>query len=262
MKGLEHDMGKPVKGKGKKKVAAADDEDNDSLHPTKATFHSIYEGLPEQEKVISKSLYEIVKIRRGNGDRDMVKDSSTLSGAMALHVTSWDWTDKKARIKNQNRDVLPLVQAISVEQHIVAKYRPQLLRDPLIGALHLSLQNMLERCVKKRQTLARGGGYKVVQVWKWWDGVSIPADITDAETMTGKLNDAAVRRQQQSVERHAMEDKDRHSIMQIVNHVSRLACAKASRASHSALAMDIIQALQDLVYVSSLFFIHFPHIKR
>jgi len=49
--------------------------------------------------------------------------------------------------------------------------------------------------MKKQQTIACGGGYQVMQVWKWWDSISLGADIEDVDTIAGRLNNAAVKRQ-------------------------------------------------------------------
>jgi len=223
----------------KKQQSVTDASEEESFRANKKTFEKRFENLPEQEKILTRSLFELLNMKRLKKNRDMRCNPSTIPGVMALHVTAWDWLFLNVKMKNTSRDIMPLVRAITLERSIVKKYRPSLLKEPSIGALRRSLEDTLRACTKERPTIDASGRLVYTQQWTWWDGIELSGDVLTAE-------------QQQQDERLALEDMDRLAITRIVNFISGLSCAKATTEGDSVLSMDVVTPLKRLVYVSVL----------
>ena len=236
----------------KKQQSVTDASEEVSFRANKKTFEKRFENLPEQEKILTRSLFELLNMRRLKKNRDMRCNPSTIPGVMALHVTAWDWLFLNVKMKNTSRDIMPLVRAITLERSIVKKYRPSLLKEPSIGALRRSLEDTLRACTKERQTIGASGRLVYIQEWTWWDGVELSGDVLTAKGILEKLNADDVRKQQQQGERLALEDMDRLAITRVVNLVSGLSCAKATTEGDNVLSMDVVTPLKRLVYVSVL----------
>jgi len=178
----------------------------------------------------------------------MSKESLSVSGTMALHVTSWEWLS--SQVKNASRDIEPCVRAITLERVIMKKYRGTALEDTWVGSLRRTLEIALAECVKSVMTMNADGTLRKTREWVWWDGMSAPESLKDPSAVVKSIEEANIQKQQEIAQRLALEKADREAITKVVQHVGNLACAKASSGSHAAMSSDVHDALSNLVYVS------------
>ena len=218
----------------------------------KKTFEEEFRKLSDGEHVACKALVDMVTTRRSKSGHertvDMSKESLSVSGTMALHVTSWEWLS--SQVKNASRDIEPCVRAITLERVIVKKYRDAALEDPWVGSLRRTLEIALAECVKSVMIMNADGTLRKTREWVWWDGMSVPESLKDPSAVVKSIEEANIQKQQEIAQRLALEKADREAITKVVQHVGNLACAKASSGSHAAMSSDVHDALSNLVYVS------------
>lgn len=94
--------------------------------------------MTEDTKRQAKLLYDQHKKFLGIGEINMPISSMGTPCMHGLLVTGWDWQCLMLK-KNLGHKVELLFQAMFLELHTAEKYRPTLLRDPIIYRLQDSL---------------------------------------------------------------------------------------------------------------------------
>ncbi|KAG1726753.1 hypothetical protein EDB19DRAFT_1833324 [Suillus lakei] len=201
-------------------------------------FDIMAAALPDSQKISSNALEQLVGSRRRATTphaktRSMMGETLKVTGMMALHVTSWDWLHSS--LKNGNRDILPCINAITMENMYMQKYRPELLRDGPIGAL----RRLLEVYVNGKLVTGK--------VWKWWDDILLDASQHDTTKVMQSIKNKFTVNQHQTQEKLALETVDRDIITKTVNSITNLALLKVTGSSHSDLSTDITRPLALLV---------------
>ncbi|KAG2353803.1 hypothetical protein BDR07DRAFT_1382821 [Suillus spraguei] len=214
----------------------------------KKSFEAAVGHMHSTETVLCNQLIGLVQARRQKGvvePKDLSGESMAIVGTLALHVTSWDWTSSK--MKNYVRDSTPCVQAIIMERVYAEQYRPQLLADPTIGALRRVFELELTEAVRPKQTLTSNRKLVTVKEWKWHDGLTLDKALDDPTDVICDMHDEFIQAQRRSEERLASETADLAALQKLVNMISNMPGAKASRVPNSDMSADLARPLTDLM---------------
>ncbi|KAG1760403.1 hypothetical protein EDD22DRAFT_848527 [Suillus occidentalis] len=216
----------------------------------KKVLISAFDALLEEEIIASETLTKLLQNRRmkANKSQDFSSKPVSVAGVLSLHTTAWDWLSPT--LENAARDIDPCMRAIIVKHSYVHTYRPHMLEDKYIGALHRLLKEMLTSGVKEVTTIDLQGLLSNKQAWLWWDGLVLsPAQDAPAVLLEG-IKDDIITEQHQQQESLVMETADREAIQKLVTYISNMSCAISSSPT-MMLSANVVNPLQDLMTLSS-----------
>ncbi|KAG2355172.1 hypothetical protein BDR07DRAFT_1613825 [Suillus spraguei] len=186
-----------------------------------------FDKLPRDEKQAFMKLIASMKKASKCGLRYSIQGS----GAYAMHVTKWDWQNKT--LKNQKRDIEPLVKAVFLELRKVRQYRAVILADSIIAGLRKQLERFHDQIDDE---------FVTSKTWRWWDDIEIPKDVTPFMSAGMDKNFKSKLQQIQ------LEQQDQDAITELVTYVEHMVCARATTAKDSALNSEVVKTLNALVY--------------
>jgi hypothetical protein len=205
-----------------------------------------FERLGSGSKNDLKRLRDVIASRKGRG-RDLKAEPQAIPGILALHVTSWNWN--KCASKNSKRDMEPFIKAILLDLGRDRARREDLFNDLLVAGLQKILEGVIAKHTNAINIIGEGRRTIKRKRWLWYDGAEIPSDV--APTTTASLMDDDHVIDTRIQHRHELEGHDRAAIIKLISYVKHMAGAKATSSTHSPMAANVVQGLQNLIHVHS-----------
>lgn len=218
---------------------------------TRDEFVKAWNSTTEDTKTQAKLLYDQHKKYLGIGEIDMPISSMGTPCMHGLLVTGWDWRRSMLK-KNLGREAEPLFQAMFLELRTAEKYRPTLLRDPIIYALRDTLQkSMTDKLTKSKLKAATAGSLAKPREWTYWDGITVEAP-TDDEYVPEAIDAETQTRLVQDNRRLAAEQADYDAICKIKKAIRAMPIAHVTHHKTSKITVEVADAMNQLAKVSKM----------
>ncbi|KAG1772197.1 hypothetical protein EV702DRAFT_1201585 [Suillus placidus] len=228
------------------KMSEPDVQELMGKHPkTKDEFMMVWDAMLATTQNQAKTMYDQHKKFFGFGEIDLPISSMSMPCMHGLMVTRWDWQWATVK-KNLPREAEPLVQAMFLEQHIAERYRPRILKDPIVWAIRDSIQkSMMDGIPQSKLKASTAGSLAKRKEWAYWDGITVDEPGEDLEVKD--QIDAEAQARLVETNRHiAAEKADYDAILKIRKTIMSMPIARVTFHKKSRLTVEVVDAINQL----------------